>query len=214
MTLRWIYAAAATLALLVTGLVHGYWTTPDASVLEAARLLDEIPLELGEWVGNKLEVKPGQAGVGVTGCIQRTYTHKTRGTQVVVALVNGKPGPVSIHTPEVCYGANGYMVGERRLTPLDIPGLPAQFWSSDAVKTTVTEETRIRIYWAWCAGEGWVASTDARQQFPRHRFPVLHKLYVVRDLNKSPELGKEEACEAFLKVLLPELQKTLFHQGS
>jgi hypothetical protein len=129
--------------------------------------------------------------------------------------VNGRPGPVATHTPEVCYGASGYQVGARKPIRLDTQEVSAQFWTSDAIRTKVTEETRIRLYWAWNGGQGWVASADARNEFPRYRHPILHKLYIIRDLNDSTAAlsGKEEPCEAFLQALLPELEATLYPKG-
>jgi hypothetical protein len=216
--IRWFCALAAALALIAAGIVHGYWTdrwTTSNDTLEAAELLERIPLQIGEWEGKPIEVKPGQAGPGVTGCIQRNYTNSRLGVTVVLALVNGRPGPVATHTPEVCYGASGYLVGKRESIRLDTGDAAAQFWTSDAVRTKVTEETKLRLYWAWNGGQGWVASGDARSEFPRHRHPVLHKLYVLRDLsgNEAGPRNKEEPCEAFLRALLPELDKALFSKG-
>ena len=93
---------------------------------------------------------------------------------------------------------------------------PAQFWTSDATRTRVTEETKVRLFWAWNGGEGWVASNDARQQFSRFRYPVLHKLYVIRDLaGPAAKAGpdKDEPCVAFLRELLPELDRTVLRPG-
>jgi hypothetical protein len=214
---RWLFALVAAFVLIVTGLLHGYWTDrwgSQTDTQEAADLLKQVPLDLGDWQGKEIEVKPGQGVPGVTGCVQRRYTHRHRGVTVVLALVNGRPGPVATHTPEVCYGASGYVVGDRRPVRLDIPGKPAQFWTSDAIRTKVTEEERIRLYWAWNGGDGWVASRDARQEFPRHRHPILHKLYVLRDLADGPADSRDEPCEAFLRVLLPELERVVFAKGS
>jgi hypothetical protein len=210
---RWLFAGTASLALLAAGLVHGFWTdrwTQSNETKEAADRLPHIPLVLGDWEGKDIEVKPGQAGAGVVGCLQRSYFNRHRGATVVMALVCGRPGPVGTHTPEVCYGANGYLVGKRQARNLEAEQ-PAVFWTSDAVRTRVSDETRVRLYWAWNGGEGWVASPDARQQFPRYRYPVLHKLYVLRDLSGSPrEASKDEPCEAFLQAALPALHKALF----
>jgi hypothetical protein len=210
---RWLFAATASLALVAAGLVHGFWTdrwSQSQETILAVERLPHIPLVLGDWEGKDLEVKPGQAGPGVAGCLQRSYFNRHRGVTVVMALVCGRPGPVATHTPEVCYGANGYLVGQRQAR--QIGAKPAAvFWTSDAVRTRVTDETRVRLYWAWNGTEGWTASADARQEFPRHRYPVLHKLYVLRDLASTPHSdARDEPCEEFLQVLLPALQKTLF----
>lgn len=223
---RWIFAVAASAALVAGGIVHGFWTdrwTASADTATAASLLANIPLKVGDWQGEEMEVKPGQTGAGVTGCVQRRYQNQVTNASVVIALVNGRPGPVATHTPEVCYGASGYLVGERKSIRLDNNDDSAQFWTSVAVKTSVTDETKIRLYWAWNAGQSWIASPDARQQFPRFRYPILHKLYVLRDLSgvaparaEGKDAGvtgfdaRDEVCEAFLRDFLPALDATLF----
>lgn len=223
---KWIITSFAAVALIGTGLVHGYWTdrwNTSEDTAEAALRLHDIPMNIGDWEGRDLETRPGQAGPGVTGCVQRSYFNRHLGVTVIIALVNGRPGPVATHTPEVCYGANGYMVDDRQDIEMDTGKGPAHFWTSRAVRTKVTEESRIRLYWAWNAGEGWTASKDARNQFPRYRYPVLHKLYVLRDVGNSPDPRSEvkgngapeiEPCELFLKVLLPELDRVLFKKGT
>src|SRR5262245_38232259 len=107
--MRWIYAGAASFVLLAAGLVHGFWTDRWASssaVIGSANRLNDIPMQIGDWEGSPIEVKAGAAGAGVAGCIQRTYVNRKSNTTVVIALVNGRPGPVSIHTPDACYGAS------------------------------------------------------------------------------------------------------------
>lgn len=216
--LRWILASLAAVAVVATGWVHGNWTdrwATDEKVIEASKLLTQIPMQIGDWEGSEIDVKPGQAGPGVTGCIQRTYLNRRTGVSVVIALVNGRPGPVATHTPEVCYGASGYLVGQKQEAKLGEGENVPTFWTSDAIKSKVTEETRLRLFWAWNGGDTWVASPDARQQFSRGQYPVLHKLYVLRELG-GPEVmepravGKDEPCKAFLDVLIPTLNEKLF----
>jgi hypothetical protein len=204
--LKWIAALSASAALVASGVVHGVWTDrwqPSAAVARAAERLEDLPLEIGAWKGQRIEVKPGQAGAGVAGFIQRRYENHQTGAAVAFALVCGRPGPVSIHTPEVCYGARGYRVGTRqRVAVADGQG---SLWKTDAARTTATDEVRRRIYFGWYCSGKWQAPDDARLEFPRE--PVLHKLYVVRDLAAAE--SRDEPCEEFLKVLLPELHRTV-----
>ena len=56
MLTRWIFAAAAAAALVVVGLVHGYWTdrwTTSADTAAAAARLQDIPLNVGDWIGEE-----------------------------------------------------------------------------------------------------------------------------------------------------------------
>jgi hypothetical protein len=217
--MRWIFATAASAALVACGIAHGFLTdrwVANEETTKAAELLQKVPMHIGEWMGEDVEVPANQAAPGLAGSLQRRYLNRRLGVTVVIALVNGRPGPVATHTPEVCYGASGYTVGGRKPVALDTNDTSAQFWTADAVRTKVAEETKIRLYWAWNGGEGWVASADARSQFTRARYPVLHKLYVLRDLTgPGSTFGKkEEPCEAFLQVLLPELDRILFHNGA
>jgi len=220
--IRWIFAAAASVGLVGAGIVHGYWTdrwSASTEVNEAVERFSGIPVRFGDWEGKDIEVKPGQVGAGVAGCLQRRYVNRNTGQSVVIALVNGRPGPVATHTPEVCYGASGYVVDDKKAVRLDNTGTTANFWTSVAVKTRVVEVTRLRLYWAWNGGEGWTASTDPRGQFSRYRYPVLHKLYVLRDLSTTSANkadgdkqadDRDSVCEAFLTAFLPELDNALF----
>jgi hypothetical protein len=211
--MRWFFAVTASLALVASGLVHGFWTDrwqAPAETREAADQLEQLPLELGDWHGQSLPVKPGQAGQGVAGCIQRCYVND-KTTAVVLVLVCGRPGPVSIHTPEACYVASGYNLGSRSRVRLADGDAAPELWTADALRTNATEEKRVRLFWGWNDGRGWTAAEDPRVQFARR--PVLHKLYVLRDLTAN-ERPREEPCQDFLRVLLPVLDRTLFAQGS
>ena len=213
--LRWIYASAAAAALIATGLVHGFWTNrwvEDRVALTAAERLKNVPMTIGEWQAVTIDVAPGP---GVAGAMQRAYTNKRLGVTVNIALVNGQPGPVATHTPEACYGAAGYDVGRREAFRMDTEGRSSQFWTSDATRARATEESRLRLYWAWSAGKGWVASEDARKEFDRFRTPVLHKLYVIRELGafETNVRAKDEACVQFLDAFVPVLEKALFSEA-
>ena len=208
---RWFAALVGSTALVACGIVHGFWTdrwAPPAETARAAERLNAIPLELGEWDGETLEVKADEAGAGVAGCIKRRYVNRKTGTTISLFLVCGRPGPVSIHTPEVCYGASGFLVNVR-----DRYESPAGdgMWKTDATRANATEQTRLRLYWGWSDGSSWMAANDARVQFARR--PVLHKLYVVRELSGLNESSQTEPCEEFLSLLLPALRRSLFASG-
>lgn len=216
---KWIYSLAATLFLLSGGLVHGIMTDrwhSDPGIASAVEKLSAIPMQIGEWEGQDLEVKKSQIGAGVAGCLQRTYFNRRLGATVTMAIVNGRPGPIAIHTPEACYGAAGYKVDRR--SPFSLEGTEGtnQFWTAEATRARVAEETRLRLFWAWNGGDGWKASADPRSDFPRYRSPILHKLYVIRDVSdKSRQSAhdRDEVCSSFLDVFIPVLEESLFSKG-
>jgi hypothetical protein len=211
--MRVLFSAIACLSLLVCGLVHGFWTdrwTASPALAEACKRMEQLPLQLGDWKGEALAVTPDQLGANVAGCIQRRYTNQRTGETVVLALVCGRAGPVSIHTPEVCYGASGYRVDPPRKERLfeAREEEAVVFWTADAVQTRTTETTRIRIFWGWNAGQGWQASDNPRLHFARQ--PVLYKLYVLRELEGPADRPRPDPCERLLQVLLPALKNELF----
>ena len=164
---RWFAALVGSTALVACGIVHGFWTdrwAPPAETAQAAERLNAIPLELGEWDGETLEVKADEAGAGVAGCIKRRYVHRKSGTTISLFLVCGRPGPVSIHTPEVCYGASGFLVNVR-----DRYESPAGdgMWKTDATRANATEETRCA-----CTGDGAMARPGWPRTMPASSSPV------------------------------------------
>jgi hypothetical protein len=205
--LRTLPPLLAALLIVGTGIVHGYWTdrwVPAAEPREAADRYAMLPMTVGDWDGKDPE-KPMQSVPGVVGSFQRHYTHRVTGVTLTVTLVCGRPGPVSIHTPDSCYTASGFDFGTR--SPLAV-AQNADFWTADAVKAKASDETRLRLFWAWNAGQGWKAPDDARTTYAR--YPVLHKLYVQRELNSLAEPVKDDPGLSFLRAFLPELNAKLF----
>ena len=167
---RIVTTIAATALILACGVVHGFWTDrwqAPAETAAAAARMDALPMEVGDWVGSAVEVKNPRAG-GVAGTLQRRYENHRTGEAVQVYMVCGRPGPVSIHTPEACYGASGFVLGGKSKVAVREQG--GDFWSADAVKDKAGQETRLRIYWAWNDGSGWTAPEgDPRWTFTTGR---------------------------------------------
>src|SRR4051794_1677541 len=114
--LRILAASFATATMIASGLLHGYWTdrwqVPVEPAVAAARL-EKVPASLGDWEVQETEGKPGTVDAALAGSLQRQYVNRRTGQKVAVVLVCGRFGPVSIHTPEACYGSSGYLVSGR-----------------------------------------------------------------------------------------------------
>jgi hypothetical protein len=207
------YLAAVTAAVLVvlSGMVHGFWTdrwTTSLPPAQAAQRLGRVPLDVGDWAGQTLPSKSRPEGIA--GQLYRRYINRVNGTRITVALFTGLPGPVSIHTPDVCYRAGGFEVAAPlKYSHAPMKGQPpAEFWTADLLKIKATEKLHQRIFWAWATDGAWQAADNPRFQFAAR--PVLYKLYLVRQLTSPDEPLEEDPCIDLMHELLPQLQKYLF----
>jgi hypothetical protein len=169
----------------------------------------QVPLTLGEWEGEAIAVDPrGLEHLAGHWC--RQYVNRHSGKAITVALVCGRPGPVSVHSPDVCYGASGYEVARplKHRVALD-PSLPTpEFLTAQFLKTRTADRKVLRIFWAWSADGNWTSPENPRLAFAR--FPMLYKLYLVREMADTNEPLDDDPCVEFMRTLLPELQKSLF----
>jgi hypothetical protein len=200
-------AVAAVTLVLIASLVHGFWTDrwhTSKAVETAVANLERVPRIVGDW---KAESMQGDlSDKDVSGQLDLRYVNQKTGDSVSLTLVCGRPGPVSIHTPDVCYGASGFKVG--RKVPYSPPGFKdAHFFTTDATHSSAREQTSLRIFWSWFAAGRWEAPENPRITFTR-RFPVLYKLYVLREMVAEVPV-EQDPCIDFLQQILPELQKAL-----
>ncbi len=193
------------------GVVQGFWTNrwdTSPAPAEAAERLKNVPLRVGDWVATALPVKTGPEPIA--GQLYRRYVHQVNGTVITVALYTGQPGPVSIHTPDVCYKASGFDVA----VPLKykwagVRGIAAgEFWTADLQKIKATEKLHQRIFCSWTTDGTWRAAGNPRWEFADQ--PVLYKLYLVRELTSAEEPLEEDPCIDLMSDLLPQLQKCVF----
>jgi hypothetical protein len=208
--LRTLPLVTAAAILLLAGLVHGLWTDrwhTAPAPREALTRLEAVPLTVGDWQGQALPADEEQrVQAEAAGCLYRRYQNRQTGTVVSILLVCGRPGPVSVHPPEVCFRGAGY---EPTAAPARVAVSPATFWAAEFVKRDGGVARRLRAYWAWSADGTWQAPASPRLTYAR--FPVLYKLYVFREAPAGAAgRPEEEPCLAFLRPLLPELQHALF----
>lgn len=201
---------AAGCVLIAAAAAHGLRTdrwgaSPDLAA--AAARLDSLPLKVGDWDGVSVDLPPEQVKAArAAGIIARRYTNRYTQAEVTVLILCGRPGPISIHTPDVCYQGAGFVMGPNRAEPL-ADGHTA--WVAD-FKKVGPQPVTLRIRWAWCTGQSWVASGSPRMEFARA--PVLYKMYVVRSVpagDKSDKQPDNELELSFVNEFLPALQTAL-----
>jgi hypothetical protein len=175
---------------------------------DTASRLALLPLVVGEWEGRDLEINPREQRLAeAVGCLQRRYVHRHTGATVTLLALCGRPGPISVHTPDVCYPGAGYeelgTVTRREITGLD----GDRFWYRRFQKAGPTPTT-LGITYAWTAAGPWEAPDNPRLSLARH--PVLLKVYVIRPIPDSKEPADADPTFDFLRALTPPLRAALF----
>src|SRR5262249_10183186 len=142
------------------------------------------------------------------GYLSRRYVHRRTGVAVSALLVCGRPGPISVHTPEVCYAGAGYaQVGAPRAYE-GPAGSPSRVRVPDFEKRNVATPTLLRICLAWGSGGEWSAPANPRWAFAGR--PWLYKFYVVREMTRAGEPLEGDPAGELIKGLVPQLQEALF----
>ncbi len=208
---RLLPALAAIPLVLAYGAAEGVWThrwLPDRAADEAAARLARVPLAVGDWQAEEQRLDERQVQKAeVTGHLLRHYTHKGTGAALSVLMVCGRPGPVSVHTPDVCYGGAGYALTAPATRHTVRASPPAAFWVGNFRKVGAPFPEHLRIFWAWSAGGDWTAPDNPRIAFGRAA--ALYKLYVVRPITDVNEAPEKDVGADFLRQFLPAADAAL-----
>jgi hypothetical protein len=212
---------AATAAVLLLGgggeIWTDRWTSGRGQDLEAAAArLGRVALAIGDWTGQELELDAREnARTGISAGLLRRYVSRRTGAPVTVLIVCGRPGPISVHTPEVCYAGAGYEVIEprtRSIVPIAAGTPAAELWKVRLRKVESIVPEVLAAHYAWSATGVWRApGRDPRFEFAGH--PVLYKLYVIEQLAPADE-AETDLSREFIRVLMPALGEALFAAGS
>ena len=212
--LRIVSLLCAVVLLAASGVSHrlwsGAWNVSGEPGISAARL-EAVPSSLGDWEGADMEVDSRQlARAEAAGYLARRYVQRRTGAELSLFIICGRPGPVSVHTPDICYGGLGFRVEgteSRYQFEGDAEAPAAEFFTANFVKADPVVPSRLRIYWGWKAGSGWRAPSNPRLTFGGA--PALYKIYLVYRPIPGAELPERDPCQDFMRDLLPELEKTL-----
>jgi hypothetical protein len=136
------------------------------------------------------------------GAFFRRYTDG-RNNVVNVMLLCGRPGPISVHTPDVCFrSAGNEEVGE--VVRFKLGGeSDDQFWVRRFRKEGAVP-VHMRVIYGWSTTGNWEAPDNPRVSFASR--PVLYKLYLVRELPKGTEAIEGDPALELLRALRPQLR--------
>jgi hypothetical protein len=205
---------AATLIVVASGVVQGLRTDRWAvshELRDAVARIDLVPMSFGDWAGQPTEIDRRQLeAADIAGGMTRRYVNRRDGRALDVLLVCGRPGPISVHTPDICYTGAGYVLRDGQVQAPLTYGTPpriAEAWRGDFVKQNSVVPSCLRIYWSWSAGDGWKNPDNPRLVFAGHKF--LYKVYVIRETSGPAGPAEDDPGGDFLKDFLPELDRVL-----
>jgi hypothetical protein len=119
-----------------------------------------------------------------------------------VAVVAGPAGPISVHTPEICYSAQNFEIaGERQQVAVqDTDGKSHQLWQVDATSRDAARPDQ-RILYGWSRGGTWEAPDGPRFAFAGKA--VLYKLQFAGPLTTATH--DVDPCQDFLSQFLAQV---------
>jgi hypothetical protein len=207
---------AACCLTVASGIAFGYWTNrwgPGNQLEAAGTHLQSFPTKIGEWrqIGETQIDEGTRTILECSGYVYRHYVSERTGAKVHVVVVVGPPGPISVHTPEICYSSRDFDLAEPRqkIVLHGKVGAPS-FWQA-TFKSRAAGGGFLRSYYAWSSGDHWVASRSPRFEFGGSR--ILFKIQLACELQSLSTEQDTDACRSFL-VALQESDWPLFEAKS
>ena len=202
-------ACAVLIALtLLSGVLHGRMSNrwgQASRLAEAGSLLLGLPAEIGDWqqIGDSHQLSGEAAAVlECSGYVIRNYIHRDTRESVTVGLIVGPSGPMSVHTPEVCYSSREFpmIAGPERQVLKTADGVQHELWRTTH-KSVRLEGTALLVYYGWNDGTRWTAAEHPR--FAYAGKPYLYKLQLAVPAPLAASGDYEDAGLRFLRDFLP-----------
>jgi hypothetical protein len=204
-----ILIAVTVIAAIVHGRATNRWGASD-TIANAATIFSRLPKTFGDW--NLLETKelePQVRGILQTEHYsQGVYENRSTGQHAMLTLLLGPPGPMSVHTPEVCYSAADFSPISDRHQVSVVPGdtndtaWMTQFHSTHDVRDSVT-----RVYYSWHDGQRWKAADEPRVTFGAR--PFLFKVQAATELPAGAENNADDAARSLLQQFCSVFDQSL-----
>jgi hypothetical protein len=179
-------------------------------MLAAGAKLRGVPAEFGAWRLESSE-ELAQNVIDLLQCagqFHRVYLNQETGDTVSVAVMFGPSGPISVHTPEVCYSSRAYAIRDpRQKTEIkSADGSHDAFWQVTFRSNDLDSEA-LRVYYAWSDGTTWSAPGQPRFAFAAS--PHLYKIQLAAQVSSTDEREQDDPCQGFLREFVPALRRCL-----
>lgn len=206
----WLPVLLTGLLLLGGGLGFGFLTDrwgASPQLQEAVNCLHKVPRVLGDWQGEDQPPLSDQEvqQAGFAGYLLRNYRNARNGGAISILLACGRPGPISVHTPDICYRGSGFVPRNIERT-IQEPN-QAEFFRARFGKPKSFDHQELKILWSWNARGPWQAPDNPRLGFAGST--ALYKLYVIQEV-AGEDSQADSISSDFLAHLLPALERALF----
>jgi len=195
----------------VLGVAHGWWTDRwgvSNQLQRSVAALDRVPLTIGDWVGEDVPFASQEVDrAGIQGYVCRKYKNVQTGEVVSTLLVCGRGGPISVHTPDVCYTGAGYRaVSDESVKSIKADEVEHSARATRFAKPDGAALSQLEVCWAWSAdGKQWAGLDAGRARYTFGRSQAAFKLYVVREFVPGSRAEAADPCGDFLRRALPDL---------
>ena len=173
--------------------------------------LVEIPKVIDNWqVVEGSETKLDNQTTRITGStdhVIRNYCDELTGVTLSVLILYGPAGPVTPHTPQVCYPASGFApVGDVidrtiRYGKDETADLRSSVFAKPVGRSVLFQT----VYHTYELNGVWSPTIDNRK-LPR-RNPGVFKIQIQRVSREREARGENEPIESFVEKLLPVIEK-------
>lgn len=205
-------AAVVLVGTVAGGVVQRQYDsrTTDKQALErAAGLLNrQLPDQVGNWrLLAKQELSPEV--VKMLRCpahLNRVYVHDQTGDRITVAVIVGPAGPVSVHTPEICYSSRDFAIqAPRTVTKItDKTEAEHTLWSL-RLNSNDPLGPKLQVFYGWSQGANWEAVKDPRFKYSANE--LLYKIQLARPV--TGEVPGFDPDQDFLLEFLSQLRTRL-----
>jgi hypothetical protein len=210
--------AVCTLLLLASTVAAGIfhrrmtnsWQTSPAARVAAERLKAMPVADFGNWrLDRQTEFTPDVLAIlEQPAYLSRVYQHVQTGDTVTVVVLVGQPGPVSVHTPEICYSSRDYtLAGNRtRREVVAADGHKHQLWNL-SLDPNQADQFPLEVVYGWTTGTAWEPADR-----PRYEFGGLSHLYKIQLAALTQERRGNsdfDPVQDFLTGFLAQLQPRL-----
>lgn len=224
--------ALATVATgVVTGTLGNRWQRPQDldAIATSLKKITATP-QIGPWrLKETSRLSPEIAKLlHTSGDLSCKYINEQTGDAVDLVVLVGETGPLSTHSPEVCYSSREYqVVSEPESQTIESAAGPAEFLSM-TLSSEGLDGSLLRVWYAWHNGAQWLAPRNARIALRAE--PFLFKIQIATyltgledgrqpgarptDEKSSAAVKQAEVCRTFLVDIMPVLNSALAQRST